>query len=350
MNHDAIRAPLPVATMRNVAQAAGVSTMTVSRALRNHPHVAPATARRVLEAATSVGYHPNPLVAALMVQLRQTRPVAAAGTLAYVTAFSPPSAWRMSPGMLRLHAGAATRAAELGFRMDEFAWHSLPAGRSPADVLTARGIAGLVLAPVPLPPPILNLRWEAFSVVAIAHSLPAPDVHRVSNHQFDTLQQAFRNLRERGYRRIGLALPWSNDERVGHLWSGANATCQASVPTRERVAPFLPRSWTGDGLTDWLRRTRPDAVMSPLSVVRERIEALGVRVPTDVAFANLDISDPTIEAGMDQNQDLVGRAAVDVLAGLLMHNERGIPAHPHSTLVKSRWVDGPTAPVRDTRY
>lgn len=335
--------------MRRVAQAAGVSTMTVSRALRNQPYVAEDTARRVREAAVRLGYRPNPLVAALMVQLRQNRPIADAGTLAYVTAFSPPSAWRNNASLLRLHAGAATRAAELGFHMEEFAWHSLPEGRKPADVLAARGIAGLLLAPVPLPPPVLDLRWEEFSVVTIAHSLPVPDVHRVSNHQFDTLQQAFHRLRERGYRRIGLALPRSNDERVGHLWSGANAICQASVPIREQVAPFLPRNWSDAALTGWLRRTHPDAVMSPLSIVRERMEALGIRVPSQMGFASLDLNDPTTEAGMDQNRELVGRAAVDVLAGLLMHNERGIPAYPHSTLVKGRWVDGPSAAPRSAK-
>jgi DNA-binding LacI/PurR family transcriptional regulator len=301
------------ATMRRVAREAGVSTMTVSRALRNHPYVATDTARRVLEAVVRLGYRPNPLVAALMVQLRQTRPVADVGTLAYVTAFSPPSAWRASPSLMRLHAGAAARAAELGFHMEEFAWHNAHAGRHPADILAARGIVGLLLAPVPLPPPTLDLRWEGFCAVAIAHSLPAPDVHRVSNHQFDTLQQAFRNLRMRGYRRIGLALPWSNDERVGHLWSGANAASQISIPSGERVAPFLPQRWTEAGFAAWLQRSRPEAVISPLSVVRERMVALGVRVPTHVAFASLDLNDPSAEAGMDQNQDLVGRAAVDVL-------------------------------------
>jgi LacI family transcriptional regulator len=119
-----------------------------------------------------------------------------------------------------------------------------------------------------------------------------------------------------------------------------------SVSPRERVTPFLPRRWTEAAFAGWLRRARPDAVMSPLSVVRERMVALGVQVPAQAAFANLDLSDPNTEAGMDQNQELVGRAAVDVLAGLLMHNERGIPAHPHITLVKGSWVDGPSAPAR----
>lgn len=87
-------------------------------------------------------------------------------------------------------------------------------------------------------------------------------------------------------------------------------------------------------------------MISPLSVVREQMEALGIRVPEQIAFANLDLNDPTTEAGIDQNQAHVGRAAVDLLASLLIHNERGIPAHPHSTLVKGCWVDGPSAPRR----
>lgn len=47
------------ATIDDVARAAGVSTATVSRALRNHPHVAEATRRRVLAAAEDLRYVAN---------------------------------------------------------------------------------------------------------------------------------------------------------------------------------------------------------------------------------------------------------------------------------------------------
>ncbi|WP_426299648.1 LacI family DNA-binding transcriptional regulator [Arthrobacter sp. R-11] len=47
------------ADIRDVAEAAGVSTATVSRALRGVPRVADATRQRVLEAARGLGYVPS---------------------------------------------------------------------------------------------------------------------------------------------------------------------------------------------------------------------------------------------------------------------------------------------------
>jgi LacI family transcriptional regulator len=46
-------------TLVDVAAAAGVSTSTASRALTDHPRITPATRRRVLEAAQSLGFAPN---------------------------------------------------------------------------------------------------------------------------------------------------------------------------------------------------------------------------------------------------------------------------------------------------
>jgi LacI family transcriptional regulator len=52
-------------------------------------------------------------------------------------------------------------------------------------------------------------------------------------------------------------------------------------------------------------------------------------------------------AGIDQNANLVGEAAVDLLIGQLQRNERGLPDYPKTTLVGGTWVDG--ASVRPRR-
>ncbi|WP_377645298.1 LacI family DNA-binding transcriptional regulator [Oryzobacter terrae] len=55
-------------TMKDVASAAGVSTATVSRVLAGHAAVKPETARRVHDAASSLGYVLNPLARSLRQQ------------------------------------------------------------------------------------------------------------------------------------------------------------------------------------------------------------------------------------------------------------------------------------------
>lgn len=48
-----------MATLKDVAEKANVDTSTVSRALNNTSYVHPDTKRRIIEAARSLGYHPN---------------------------------------------------------------------------------------------------------------------------------------------------------------------------------------------------------------------------------------------------------------------------------------------------
>ena len=58
--------PLPKKTkLVDIAEAAGVSQMTVSRVLNNYPHIRFETRERVLRAAKDLGYMPNPSAQAL---------------------------------------------------------------------------------------------------------------------------------------------------------------------------------------------------------------------------------------------------------------------------------------------
>ena len=52
-------------SIRDVADHVGVSTATVSRALRGLPRVSPQTRRRVLEAAVTLGYEASPSASSL---------------------------------------------------------------------------------------------------------------------------------------------------------------------------------------------------------------------------------------------------------------------------------------------
>ena len=55
----------PQMTLRDVAEAAGVSEMTVSRVLRNRGDVSERTRSKVFEAARALGYVPNKIAGAL---------------------------------------------------------------------------------------------------------------------------------------------------------------------------------------------------------------------------------------------------------------------------------------------
>ena len=49
---------------------------------------------------------------------------------------------------------------------------------------------------------------------------------------------------------------------------------------------------------------------------------------------------------MEQNNKLVGSAAVDLLVSQIYFDQKGPPETPASTLIASRWVEGPSVTSR----
>jgi len=70
-------------TIKDVAEAAGVSSQTVSRVINNRPDVAPSTRRRVLAIVEELGYRPNMLARSLSQQRTHSLGLVTAG-LKYV--------------------------------------------------------------------------------------------------------------------------------------------------------------------------------------------------------------------------------------------------------------------------
>jgi LacI family transcriptional regulator len=93
----------------------------------------------------------------------------------------------------------------------------------------------------------------------------------------------------------------------------------------------------------WFEAARPDVILTLHTVVREWIEALGLRVPRDLGLIQLERRRGCENwAGMDQHNDLVGEAAVDMLLTALHNEEPGLPAAPRATLIGASWAEGVT--------
>ena len=66
-----------------------------------------------------------------------------------------------------------------------------------------------------------------------------------------------------------------------------------------------------------------------------------------MAFADIFVEQADGKtAGVLQNSERVGEIAVEVLAGQLLQNIRGIPTVPTATLVEGTWIDGTSLPRR----
>ncbi len=97
----------------------------------------------------------------------------------------------------------------------------------------------------------------------------------------------------------------------------------------------------------WLRKARPDVILTLHSFVRELVNDAGLRIPENVGLIQLERRASHADwAGMDQHNDQTGAAAVDMLLGMLHHQEFGVPSFVKATLIGASWVAGNTVRSR----
>lgn len=330
--------------MGDVARAANVSRATVSLALRGMPQIPEPTRRRVHRAAKKLGYAANPLVSALMATRRRGRARFQA-TLAFFTSHSSREGWRtFAPAYAELFDGARSRAAELGYRIEPF-WLREPKLRPDRlkQIMTARGIYGIILAPMPLEDPTLpDFDWDQFSVLAIGYSVRKPDFHRISHDYFHGMSMALHRLREKGFRRIGLFL----DQRVSittfNLWHAAYLAEQITSPGAELIKPLLMTGSDESAIVAWMRQHRPDSL---ICLDPWRLEDLGL-LPKGLVTVSLNIDEsPRPMPGVSRDFEVIGEAAVDRTVFLLHHNVRGIPRRPQTILIEGLWANEDLLPA-----
>jgi LacI family transcriptional regulator len=341
-------------TMQMIADEVGCSKNTVSLALRGHASIPATTRDRIRQAADRLGYRPNAVVAHLIAQLRAGRAARFQAKLALINAHRDPQAFATHATIPAYVAGCERRAAQLGYTFDPF-WLHDPAlkAASLVRILRTRGIKGLLLVGLmehnQLP---LHLRpvWEAFPCVVTGVRTREPALSFACVDHHDLVIQACERAAALGYRRPALVVEAGIDRLVEGRFSGAMLTAQQALPAACRVPAFTAGQQPGtDGgaFRRWFDRHEPDVLLSLYNIVFPWLREHGRRVPQEVGVIQLEwrASHPEI-AGMNQHNDAVGEAAVDMLVGQIHRNESGIPAYPRATLIGASWVDGPTVQAK----
>lgn len=331
------------ATLRQIAQLAGVSLMTVSRALGNRPRVAEATRRSIMKIAQRIGYHPDPEISKIMHHLRRgTRPQFQS-VICGITDW-PEGA---KPSYFESLLAGAARQARLrgyGFSVEQ-------RGPEPRDgsrlqrVLRSRGVQGVILLPQRAPADLSNLLdWRDFSVVATSITVTAPGVNRTAPHHFENTLQLCRELTLRGYRRIGLVIARDHDARVNHAFTAA-VMSHARHEAREGVAPLAFQGNLAAVLPPWFERERPDVIVAANEAsALESAGLLRLKIPGPVGFATTSVNPAAggarVLGGIDELPEDIGTAAVDLVASMIERRVRGLPKSPTSTLLTGRWRAG----------
>ena len=333
-------------TIKDVAQAAGVSTQTVSRVMNKFSYVSKETRQRVEEVVKQLSYNPSAIARSLSQQRSYTLGVVTFG-LKYI-------------GPSRTINGMADKADELGYMLlmkeiDNFNTNSID---EVIDSLLARQVDGILwMAPeigdnhcwveeqkIKITVPVLFLAMQ-----------PRDNVSSVSTDNFQGAVIAVQHLLDCGRKKIGhISGPlnwWEANERKRGWRETLNT---ANLDTSEyRCAEGNWSSASGEQAFIQLKATFPDidAVFvandqMALGVLREAI-CRGIHVPQQLAvigFDNIPESAYFYPALTTIYQDLqlLGEQAVQNIVEMIQARQGN-----RSVIARSRFIQ-PTLVVRES--
>lgn len=280
------------ATIRDVAELAGVSQTTVSFVLNGVEgvRISEETRQRVLEAARALNYHPD--ASARRLVRGRTR------VIAFVEHHSPQSA-QVDPFLAEVLRGlhAAARRHEYHVLFEPLSLSDTDFVERFTSLVRGRHADGIILSGPRLDDDrLLALRHERVPIVLHGRP-PAGDWPFVDVDNVRGAQIATHHLIQLGHRRIGLIThaPLVYTAAADRMSGYVKALEEAGLPVDERYiqhANFTPESGKQAMAALLDRSPRPTAVFVAgdtvaLGAIQAAKEA-GLRIPTDLAIVGFD--------------------------------------------------------------
>lgn len=323
-------------SLRYIAEAAGVSRMTVSRAFKEGSSVKPELRKKILKIAQENGYAPDTMVSELMTSFASRRPINYQETFA---AIWWPECWKnvdLAHGFdSEIYRGLNEGAQLHGRAIDHLVLSSKMQPRVITRMLEARNIQGVILTP-PASAAIQapDLEWGKLSNVIIGSSLREPKFHRTQPSHYTAMVKALEILKERGYKRPCLLLRSDVEKRMLHAYTAAFLAWKN--PNKRIWHAAIPGP---DGLSNWLQQTKPDVIIADCD------QWLSYLSPKDLACGYISLAvrdkDGPI-SGIYQNSTSMAKCAIDLLVRARLNHEVGEPAEPILMLTSGTWIEGST--------
>jgi LacI family transcriptional regulator len=272
-------------TIHDVAAHAGVSPMTVSRAVNRSGNVREFTRERVLRAVQELGYTPNLAASSL----------AAASDLRIALIYTNPSESYLRELLVGALRGATRNAAQLVIE----AWEGFDAAAQRDAVRTLAGsVAGVIL-----PPPlcesqtvVAELVHAGVPAVAIASDRFADRISSVHVEDFRASHEITAHVIARGHRRIGSIMGDASQLASARRLEGFVAALREAgiAPERSLVEQghFTYRSGVAAGEKPLSRRRPPTAIIAGNADMAAAVVSVaprrGMDVPRDLSVAGFD--------------------------------------------------------------
>ncbi len=313
-------------SIKDIAQVAGVSHSTVSRALKGTGRVAPATRERIRRIAQELGYTPS-LVARSLV----TRRTHTLGLVVTTIA---------DPFHTEVVRGVEEAALEAGYSLllamsNEDPQREMQAVRS----FQERRVDGVIVAASRVGARYGDLLCElGVPIVLINNHVEGANIHSVAHDDYDGARQVMAHLLALGHRRIAYLGNARGGNAQERRWSGwRDALIEAGLPAPRTLCATGPDGRVESGqvaLERLLAQTSqwPEAIFCYNDMMAigamHALKARGIRIPEDIALAGFDdidlarYLDPALTT-LAQPRYEMGRQAVEILLALL--EERGKP-------------------------
>ncbi len=333
---------MPRVSLQMIAHAAGVSRMTVSRALRGAAEVSPKTAEKIQKLADEMGYVKDPAISQMMQSFRSQEKPVYLETLGFVITHPE---WIPEQQI----ETAKVTAETLGYRMDIiYSWeHGSP--KAVARVLKARGIRGVLLAPnASSDYPSYDLPTDQLTTVLLGSSLVNQGLPRVKLDYYQAVSTLLDECFKRGYKRVGLCVDRSLNERTNRAFSAAFRVADHSrgISWAERGFYTFER-YVDPGWKTWFEDLKPDAVILGQGNQYDQIRPYLNEIHTEVAAASIDPEfGPETLAGMMNNSSEVASTAVRVLVSWVRSRRYGHDPLASTIMIPGTWREGTSLPYR----
>jgi len=307
-------------TMKNIAQALGVSVVTVSKVMRDHADIGPETRQRVLDKAKELSYRPN-LTARSLVTGQSYQVGVIVPTL-------------LHPFFADVLEALSSTMKESGYAvMISSSMEDAVIEEAAIEQLLGHRMDGLIVASCSTSPAkFQQLREQGIPFVLIDCFFPQFRTNFVGVDDHAVGRMATEHLIAMGCKRIAHIRGLGFTTGVGRFEGYKEALETHGLKFHaDLVSPYM----TADG-RDWqqslismrnlLAGKRPDGVFcynDPIAIaaVDVALEA-GLRIPQDIAFIGCDNLhyDASLKAplsSMDHHSSMIGVRAAKLLLGLL---------------------------------
>ncbi|HEX2909820.1 MAG TPA: LacI family DNA-binding transcriptional regulator [Chloroflexia bacterium] len=301
-----------MASIKEVAEAAGVSTASVSRVLSNHPNVRPELRERVMEAVNKLNYRPNLLARSLRSQQTSTIGLIVSDI--------------RNPFFTSVSRAVEDTAYEQGFRVVLCNTDENPEKEAMyLNLMQDENVAGVLLSPTWQTAARFNASNYEFPLVIIDRSIKNGNVDLVLLDNIAAGYQLTNHLITNGYRRIAAILGTESSTGIERR-QGYEEAMQAHglVPAQELVKFVDPKIEAGYATSLKMLKLNqpPDAILTSNSLLGAgalmAIRECNLAIPEDVALVSFDettwasLVQPALTV-IAQPTDEIGKTATELL-------------------------------------